>query len=208
MYTLIMFDLGELFSFGRKWGVVVVTGLIGLSLAGYGVWEGVRGESFDVAQEKSVVEIVGDEGEYMDSPVLVDVGGAVESPGVYKLPEKSRIGEAITAAGGLSEQADKEWVTKYLNLAEEVKDGGKIFVPPKADENAGTSNIEHSNIGGGKININTASVSELDSLWGVGESRAQAIIDNRPYGSVEELVDKAKIPSNVFESIKDEVSVY
>jgi len=61
---------------------------------------------------------------------------------------------------------------------------------------------------GGMININTASASELDSLWGIGESRADSIIANRPYGNVDELESKAGVPSNVMERIKDQVSVY
>ena len=60
----------------------------------------------------------------------------------------------------------------------------------------------------GKININTASVSELDRLWGVGPATAEKIIGGRPYSSVEELLSKKAVKSNVYERIKDEVSVY
>ena len=51
-------------------------------------------------------------------------------------------------------------------------------------------------------------MAELDKLTGIGEVRAQAIVANRPYGSTEELVSKAKIPESVYEKIKDQVSVY
>jgi len=60
----------------------------------------------------------------------------------------------------------------------------------------------------GKVNINTASVSELDSLWGVGEARAEAIVAARPYSSIEELASKANIPSNVMDKIRDEITVF
>lgn len=60
----------------------------------------------------------------------------------------------------------------------------------------------------GKININTASASELDTLWGIGEVRAKDIIDNRSYSSIDELLTKKVIPSNVFEKIKDEITVF
>ena len=56
------------------------------------------------------------------------------------------------------------------------------------------------------MNINTATKSELDQLWGVGEARAQTIIEGRPYQTVEEV--KKVLPSNVYEQIKDEISVY
>jgi competence protein ComEA len=61
---------------------------------------------------------------------------------------------------------------------------------------------------GAKVNINSASASELDSLWGIGEKRAAEIVDNRPYSSIEELLTRKIIPSNVYEKIEDEISVF
>ena len=60
----------------------------------------------------------------------------------------------------------------------------------------------------GKINVNIASATELDRLWGVGPATAEKIINGRPYSSVEELKTKKVLKSNVYERIKDEVSVY
>ena len=62
--------------------------------------------------------------------------------------------------------------------------------------------------GVGMVNINTASLSELDELWGVGESRAKTIIEKRPYGSLEELKSKAGIPESVLEENRRMISVY
>ena len=99
---------------------------------------------------------------------------------------------------------------KTLNLASEVKDGGKIFIP-KRDENG---NIANGNLviseghATGKMNINSATVGELDGLAGIGEVRAQAIVANRPYGSIEEIVEKAKVPQSIYETIKDSLSIY
>jgi len=147
-------------------------------------------------------------GEKFGNQVTVDVAGAVEKPGVYKMPSGSRIGDALVGAGGLSAQADREWVAKTLNLAEEVKDGGKVYIPEKSQ----IINSQMANGEQGKstnlININTASVGELDSLPEIGEARAKAIIANRPYGSSAELVSKAKIPASVYAKIKDLVSIY
>ena len=146
--------------------------------------------------------------------IVVDVAGAVEKPGVYRLASGARVNDALLVAGGISAEADREWLTKYINLAQILSDGIKVYIPRVGEISEGTAPVlgktdsevigltqEH------KINLNTASVSELDSLWGIGETRAQTIIGNRPYSSVEELLEKRIVPSNVFERIKDEVSV-
>lgn len=191
----------------RQWGVIICLGLVGMGLVGYGVWDQVkpREVKVEIIKEKGESEKVKVNGE-----VVVDVAGAVEKPGVYKLPSNSRIGDALVLAGGLSANADRSWVSATLNLAEKLEDGEKIFIP-RRDEN---SNIGSSNIviserqRDGRININTASISELDSLEGIGAARAQAIIENRPYSKIEELVAKAKIPQSVYEKISTSISVY
>jgi len=139
--------------------------------------------------------------------VWVDVGGAVEKPGVYELVKGARVKDALVAAGGLSQEAEREYLERVINMAEEIEDGQKIYIPRKGS-NAGevlggsTSNLD------GLININTAGKSELDTLWGIGSARAQNIIDNRPFSKVNELLTKGVLPENVYEEIKDKVSVY
>lgn len=135
--------------------------------------------------------------------IWVDVAGAVVKPGVYQVAEGARVKDALVAAGGLSDQADREYTARVINLAELVKDGEKIYVPAMREKSL-ESRTKNSNL----ININTASLSELDSLWGVGESRAQAIIDNRPYRAVEELLTKKVLPKNIFDRDRDKLSVY
>lgn len=186
----------------KQWGVIAILGVLGLGLVIYGLW-GV------ISPADPVVEIVKSE-EKETIQVMVDVGGAVENPGVYSLPKNSRIGEAISKAGGLSASADRNWVSRYVNLASPVEDGGKIYIPGEGENTQSTSegSGEVEGVRTGKINLNTASTTELDSLWGIGEARASEIVANRPYGSVEELESKAGIPSNVMEKIKDEISVY
>lgn len=166
-----------------------------------------------IAPKESVVEIIkANDVKDDDSIVVVDVAGYVMNPGVYKLPSSSRIGDALVAAGGLSASADRDWVAKTINLAEKVKDGGKIYIPAKVvtkvtGEVEGES-VSEAVVNNGKVNINTASESELDSLVGIGEVRAKAIIEGRPYASTEELMSNAKISQSVYEGIKDQVSVY
>lgn len=142
--------------------------------------------------------------------VKVDVSGAVFSPGVYSLPSGSRIEEAIKAAGGVTETADPVYVSKSLNLAQKTTDGMKIYIPAAAESGSsgstavlGANSAEQS-----LININEASLNDLDKLPGVGPVTAQNIIDKRPYGTIEELLSKKAVTRSVYEKIKDSVSVY
>ncbi len=187
--------------FIKQFGILILVGVVGMGVLIYGMW-GVMG------REGSVVEIVKEsENQNIKGEIYIDVAGSVEKPGVYTLPSGSRIGDALVMAGGLSASADREWVAKTLNLASEVKDGGKIYIP-RQSENSENQKTRVSENQSGKVNINTVGAGELDTLVGIGEARAQAIIDNRPYGSIEELVSKAKIPQSVYEKIKDKISVY
>ncbi len=189
----------------RQWWIIVLLGLVGLGLVGYGVWDQVR-------PGEVVVEIIKSDQSAVISDqvghIVVNVSGAVEQPGVYKLPTNSRIGDALVVAGGLAAEADREWVAKTLNLAAKVEDGEKVYIPSNSQiSNSQITNPEH-NQNSNLININTASVDELDSLEGIGETRAKAIVDNRPYSKTEDLVVKAKIPQSVYEKIHDQLSVY
>lgn len=139
--------------------------------------------------------------------ILVDVEGAVVKPGVYRIPFDGRIKDVIILANGLSENADREWVAKNINLAQKLVDGAKVYIPSISQNEKGKS---QNYTGGetGSININTASLSELDSLVGVGVVTAQKIIDNRPYGAIDELVSKKAVSKSVFEKIKGRISAF
>lgn len=177
-------------------------GLIGF----FGASSGKAGSS-DITFESSSEEKVG---ENKFSQITVDVEGGVINPGVYKLSSDSRIQDALVAAGGISAAADRDWVAKNLNLALKLKDGMKVYIPGRGGSTMGVSN--GSNVGavgiGAQININSASVSELDGLPGVGPVTAQKIIDNRPYGAIEELLEKKIVSASVFEKIKEKISTY
>lgn len=145
--------------------------------------------------------------------ITVDVSGAVEKPGVYDLPADARVQDALIAAGGMSGEADREFVAKNLNLAAKVTDGGKVYIPVIGDpstplrqgfEGQAVAGVSDSAL----ININTASASELDKLQGVGPVTAEKIISNRPYASIDELVSKKVVGEKVFNDIKDKISVY
>ncbi|OQA82492.1 MAG: ComE operon protein 1 [Microgenomates group bacterium ADurb.Bin238] len=152
------------------------------------------------------VEIIeADDG--LGTEIWVDVQGGVVRPGVYSLREGDRVKDALIAAGGLGGQADREAVAKYINLAEKIKDGTKLYIPVLGESEQ--ENREDGQVQGlstGRVNINTATKSELDQLWGVGEARAQTIIEGRPYQTIDEV--KKVLPSNVYEQIKDMITVY
>lgn len=144
--------------------------------------------------------------------VYVDVGGGVKKPGVYGLVYGKRIADVIDAAGGLSVEADSAWVEKNLNKSEKIKDGMKLYIPMKGNDqnqyvndNAQSSKPKQTN---DKININEAGSGSLDGLPGVGEVTAQKIIDGRPYSRVEELLERKIVSKRVFEQIQDQVAVY
>lgn len=210
----------KIIQFLKQYGILVGIGLVGVGVLIYGVY-------LEVSAEKPVVEIVksgaqpvrsdlvGSENDLQPTrsdlggnEVVIDVAGSVEKPGLYKLTSGSRIGDALVMAGGLAADADREMVAKSINLAEVLKDGGKVYIPRQSDNQKTQIVRESDNQINQKININTASLSELDSLSGIGEARAKLILDNRPYSQINDLVSKAKIPQSVYETIKDSVSIY
>ena len=150
----------------------------------------------------------GSAGEKAEVEMVVDVAGAVETPGVYKLGMGSRIVDALAAAGGLSGQADRDFLSKTINLSQLVTDGMKIYVTPIREEKGGKGEIGGiREIETNTIYINSASKEELETLWGVGEARAEAIITGRPYSSIDELITRKIVPKNVVERNRDKLGL-
>ena len=139
--------------------------------------------------------------------VKVDVSGAVLKPGVYELNNDSRIEQAIVIAGGITEDANKEYISKSINLAQKISDGLKIYIPFEGEQSGGVvAGVSSVNIGV-KININSATNVELDSLPGVGPVTSSKIVSGRPYLKVEALLDKKIISKAVFEKIKEQITI-
>jgi competence protein ComEA len=143
------------------------------------------------------------------APLMVDVAGAVPRPGVYELPEGSRVKDAVQAAGGFLAEADKS----MINLAEPIEDGQKLEIPYLAGMEPAPISGDPFGAGGtgGLIDINTASLEELDTLPGIGPTLAQAIIDYRdtvgPFLAIEDIMFVDGIGPEIFERIRDLITV-
>lgn len=141
--------------------------------------------------------------------IYVHVCGAVQSPGVYELPETARVCDAVFMAGGITADGD----TDYINQAATLTDGERVYIPYReelaqlteeeylAGQKAGTASV--------KVNINTADAEELMTLNGIGEARAKSIISFReakgPFSSIEEIMNISGIKAAAFERIKDNI---
>ena len=142
--------------------------------------------------------------------ISVDVSGAVKTPGVYKLKDGSRIEQAISAAGGFMETANGEYVSKYLNMAQKLSDGSKVYVPFAGEEVSGPQAgvVAGTNTVASKVNINTATQAQLEALPGIGPVTASKIISDRPYQAIDDLLNKKIIYKSTFDKIKDQLVVY
>lgn len=142
-----------------------------------------------------------------ESPLItIDVGGAVNRPGIYNLKEGARISHAVAEAGGFSDSADPYFITHTLNLATVLNDSEKIYIPfisERKKEIDQKLSVSETNQNG--ISINNGSLEELDTLEGIGEKRAESIISNRPYSSLEELVTKKVLTQTMFDSLKNQL---
>ena len=174
------------------------------------------------SQEDSGKEIVTPEILDNELPVsvVVYVCGAVVNPGVYELSEGSRIDDAVIAAGGFSEDADRI----YVNLAARLSDGSKLQIPTLSEtsdealaKEINSFDTEDNGFkpgvsdGGGLININTASQTELATLPGIGEGIAGKIIkyrdENGSFKSIEDIMKVSGIKDKLFSKIKDQITV-
>ena len=142
-----------------------------------------------------------------ETVIFVDIKGAVQNPGVYQMKVGDRVKDALDAAGGLTEEADSQKV----NLAKRLEDQMVIVVPKVGEEAeeipAGETRKEATKEG--KVNINTATVEELKTLKGVGEKKAEAIIEyrkkNGSFKTKEDLMKVRGIGKKLFDSFQERV---
>jgi competence protein ComEA len=143
----------------------------------------------------------------VEKKLKVDISGAVKNPGVYDFEDGQIVDDALEAAGGLTDEADTDYVSKNINRAKKLEDAEKIYIPLRGVNVTIQGNNEEGTGSSGKININTATAEELDTLPGIGPSYAERIIAGRPYAKIEDLKEVKGIGSNIFEKIRDKITV-
>lgn len=176
---------------------------------------------FDAAQEKQLTATpqpevkLPEEGMEPKEELVVYVCGAVNEPGIYTLPEDSRLYEVIALAGGFSAKADPA----YHNLAREISDGERIYILSYEETDAlTTAELVGGELGAGipqeqsfLINLNTATAEQLTSLPGIGDAKAVNILEYRKqvgqFKDIEEIMNVSGIGEAMFEKIKDKITV-
>lgn len=140
---------------------------------------------------------------------LVDIKGEVEKPGVYEVESVARVNDVITLAGGFTKEADQN----FINLAQKVQDEMVIIVPKEDDDQVvGNTPLQTpNNQDGEKVKINQATKEEIESLPGIGPSKAQAIIDyreeNGSFQQVEDLIQVNGIGEKTLDNLRDHISI-
>ncbi len=164
----------------------------------------IAGCSKDTAQlslETKETDPVLEEDSKTKDSIFVFVCGAVKCEGVYEMPQGSRVFEAVSMAGGFSENA----AVSQVNQAEILEDETKLYIPT-IDEIAEAESVED-----GKVNINTAAKEELMTLPGVGQSKAELIIQYREehgrFQAIEDIMNISGIKEGLFGKIKDLIKV-
>jgi competence protein ComEA len=136
----------------------------------------------------------------------IDIKGAVKKPGIYKLAMPVRLYQVLEVAGGTSELAD----INRINLAKVIADGSMIYIPKKGEQ-IPTEASPIQNKEEDKINLNTATLAELETLEGLGPTKAKAIIQYRGehggFRSVDELLQVSGIGERTLERIKEKIFV-
>ena len=148
---------------------------------------------------------------------VVEIVGAVEHPGVFRLPADSRVGDLVAAAGGYGPRVDTDRTGRELNLAAALHDGDQIRVPSRDDvvapaprASAGGGAAGGSAPASGPIDLNRATAAELDGLPGIGPVTAAKIIasrDEQPFATVVDLRTRKLVGEKTFANLKDLVTV-
>ena len=196
----------------ESWSLAIKSAVIGgvlLLLVGVGGLLPKKEEAVEESEAlvTTVLAEKTEENTTLEAVIFVDIKGEVKNPGVYQMKVGDRVKDALDAAGGLTAEADSQKV----NLAQRVEDQMVIVVPKVGEEAeaipAGATSKEVSKEG--KVNINTATVEELKTLKGVGEKKAEAIIEyrkkNGSFKTKEDLMKVRGIGKKLFESFEERI---
>lgn len=146
--------------------------------------------------------------------LVVEVGGAVLEPGVYRLPAGSRVGDAVAAAGGFGPRVDAALADRQLNLAAPLRDGDEVHVPVRGEPaGAGGGGTDGPAVAGSEaapIDLNRATAEQLDTLPGVGPVTVAKIIaarEEQPFATVDDLAARKVVGSATLEKLRPLVVV-
>ena len=204
----------------------VIAGLVGaLACAAVAIALAISGGGGEVRVDggSALPSVEGSAGPTRTSPVagsvgggevVVEIVGAVQAPGVYRLPQGARVADLLERAGGYGPRVDTARAEQDLNLAAPVKDGEHIRVPsrddPRAQVTAGAGAPTGSSTATTPVDVNTASQAQLEELPGVGPATAQKIIAAReeaPFAAVDELRSRGVLGEKTFEKLRPLVTV-
>jgi len=182
-------------------------GAAALALVLLTAWYLARSRPPDSASASPVATIaVAREEEDSGGRLTVDVAGAVRKPGVYRMATGARVEDALKRAGGATAHAD----LSQINRAAKLEDGRQILVPRRA-ATAGSAPATAAATPAQPVNLNTATLEQLDTLDGVGPTTAQKIIDFRTehggFGSVDELDQIPGIGEKKLAALREQVRV-
>ncbi len=230
IFTLLFFFLLGFFSHVAviNWGNIDISPIIS-SLNEETVIEEVEvkeeGTSDESVQETKVVVVQEED----SCPVLVDISGAVSTPGVYCFGKGASIIDAVKRANGFTQDAGFKYISMKINLSSVMKDNSKIYIPfesdynctlltfslpkevvdiviqPDKDSSEEDTDEEEDTQNNGCISINNATQAELETLNGVGPSTAQKIIAGRPYAKIEDLLNVSGIGEATLNKFKDNI---
>lgn len=210
---------GMVMAFDRKWLAIGVV-LALLAFAGGAKYESVKAERNKVSLQLLRSDEDHAAKKTAASPdkgiITVYVTGEVKRPGVYRLRKGDRVYQAIEMAGGVLESADM----KNIPMARKISDEETVYVPSPGETQGQLGTTTSTNLPaqpsssgsqGGLININTASVAELDTLDGIGPTLAQRIIDfrttNGSFSTIEDINNVSGIGDKKYEAIKNSITV-
>ncbi len=194
----------------KQWILIVIGLVLLLAYGGHSLLQNPKPNTQPVRQQK----VSRQSARPCSAKICVDVKGAVSRPGVYYLPKSSRVKEAVDAAGGAKPEADM----KRVNLAKQLQDSQVVYIPTPGEQlpagtggGAMTTGSNGSDSSKEKINLNSASKADLQKIDGVGDKKADKIIEYRQqhgqFKSVDELKNISGFGEKTVAKMKDQLAV-